>query len=58
MFGIFLYYFSTLITNLKSFFYLVQIFIPHFGSPATLVEGPHRKNFFVDTVNTRPVFRT
>ena len=30
MFGIFLYYFSTLITNLKSFFYLIQIFIPHF----------------------------
>ena len=42
MFFIFLHYFSTLITNLKSFFYLIQIFIPHFRSPTTLVHGPGR----------------
>ena len=36
MFGIFLDYFSTLITNLKSFFCFIQIYVPDFCTPTTL----------------------
>ena len=43
MFGIFLDYFSSLITNLKFFLCFIQIYVPDFCPPSTLASRPGLK---------------